>query len=130
MPILTKKEVRTDGAPAPRPFYSQAVIVENMVYVSGSLGIDTTTGKFVEGTVADRTTQILKNISNILEAAGTSLDNAVKINVFLTDIKNFDILNEAYGKFFTEGVKPIRTCVAVKELPFGTDVEIEASAHL
>ncbi|KAF9873085.1 hypothetical protein CkaCkLH20_09595 [Colletotrichum karsti] len=130
MPALKKVEVITDGAPAPLPFYSQGVKVGDMVYVSGSLGIDPSTGKFVEGTVADRTTQILKNISNILEAAGTSLHNAVKLNVFLTDMENFSILNEAYEKFFTQGVRPIRTCVAVKQLPFGTDVEIEASAHL
>ncbi|KAJ2982157.1 hypothetical protein NQ176_g1573 [Zarea fungicola] len=130
MAAVSKKELRTSGAPAPLPFYSQAVVVGNMVYVSGSLGIDSTTGKFVEGTVADRTTRILKNINNILVEANTSLDNAVKLNVFLTDMGNFDTMNAAYGEFFTKGVRPIRTCVAVKELPFGADVEIECSAHL
>ncbi|KAK7453095.1 hypothetical protein CaCOL14_005060 [Colletotrichum acutatum] len=130
MSSMTKREVRTDGAPAPRPFYSQGIIIGNMVYVSGSLGIDPATGKFVEGTIGDRTTRILQNVSNILESAGTSLQNAVKLNVFITDMSNFDALNEAYAKFFTQGPHPVRTCVAVKELPFGTDVEIEASAHL
>ncbi|KAF7540716.1 hypothetical protein G7054_g1170 [Neopestalotiopsis clavispora] len=125
-----KQEVRTDGAPAPLPFYSQGVTVGDMVYVSGSLAIDPATGKFVEGTVADRTRQILKIISNILEAAGSHIDKAVKINVFLTDMANFDAMNGAYHETFNKGVRPIRTCVAVKELPFGADVEIEASAIL
>ncbi|KAJ4982950.1 endoribonuclease L-PSP [Stagonosporopsis vannaccii] len=130
MATVTKKEVRTEGAPAPRPFYSQGVIVGNMVFVSGSLPIDPVTGEFVKGTIGDRTTQVLSNISNILGAAGTSLDKAVKLNVFLTDMSNFSAMNEAYAHFFTEGVRPIRTCVAVKELPMGADIEIEASAHL
>ncbi|CAG9977224.1 unnamed protein product [Clonostachys byssicola] len=130
MSAASKKELRTTGAPAPLPFYSQGVVLGNMVYVSGSLGIDSDTGKFVEGTVADRTTRILENINNILAEAGTSLENAVKLNVFLTDMSNFDVMNGAYAKFFDKGVRPIRTCVAVKELPFGADVEIEASAHL
>ncbi|KAE8410958.1 YjgF-like protein [Aspergillus pseudocaelatus] len=101
-----------------------------MVYVSGRLGIDPATGKMVEGTIADRTTQILGNIAEILKAAGSSLDNVVKINIFITDMQNFSAMNEAYTKAFKTGVKPVRTCVAVKELPQGTDVEIEATAHM
>ncbi|KAI3573546.1 Endoribonuclease L-PSP/chorismate mutase-like protein [Fusarium oxysporum f. sp. albedinis] len=130
MPALTKTEVRTDAAPPPKPFLSQGVVVGNMVYVSGSLGMDPSTGKMVEGTITDRTTRALKNISNILEAAGTSLVNLVKVNIFITDMKNFGAMNEAYMEVVTEGVKPVRTCVAVKQLPFDTDVEIEATAHL
>ncbi|KAH7009484.1 Endoribonuclease L-PSP/chorismate mutase-like protein [Ilyonectria destructans] len=130
MTQVSKKEVRTDGAPAPLPFYSQGVVVGDMVYVSGSLGIDPKTGDFVSGSVADRTLRILTNISNILEAAGSGLENAVKVNIFLADMGNFDIMNEAYNSVFNKGIKPVRTCIAVKELPFGADVEIEASATL
>ncbi|GJC90395.1 rutC family protein PH0854 [Colletotrichum liriopes] len=117
MTLVTKKAVFTDLAPAPLPFYSQCVVVERMAYVSGSLGIDPATGKFVEGTVADRTTQILTNINNILAATGTSLKNAVKLNVFLTDMSDFETMNEAYGKFFTEGVRPVRYLSYFEENP-------------
>ncbi|KAH7009482.1 Endoribonuclease L-PSP/chorismate mutase-like protein [Ilyonectria destructans] len=130
MTAIQKEEVRTDSAPAPMPCLSQGVKVGHMVYVSGSLGIDPATGKSISGTVGDRTTQILKNITNILEAAGTNIDNVVKVNVFLDDMDNFDQMNEAYYAVFNKGVRPVRTCVAVKQLPFGADVEIEASAHL
>ncbi|EEU44981.1 uncharacterized protein NECHADRAFT_85283 [Fusarium vanettenii 77-13-4] len=130
MSTLAKKEVRTDGAPAPKPFLSQGVVVGNMVYVSGSLGMDPSTGKMVEGTITDRTIQALKNISSILEAANTSMANLVKVNVFITDMKDFSAMNEGYLKEVRAGVMPVRTCVAVKQLPFDSDVEIEASAHL
>ncbi|KAM0540809.1 hypothetical protein ACHAPJ_013497 [Fusarium lateritium] len=130
MPDLTKREVRTGAAPPPKPFLSQGVVVGNIVYVSGSLGMDPITGKMIEGTIADRTTQALKNISNILEAAGTSLANLVKVNIFITDMEDFGTMNEAYMEVTTEGVKPARTCVAVKQLPFNSDVEIEATAYL
>ncbi|KAH7123457.1 Endoribonuclease L-PSP/chorismate mutase-like protein [Dactylonectria estremocensis] len=130
MPASIKTEVRTDGAPVPKPFLSQGVVVGNMVYVSGSLGVDPKTGKLVEGTIGDRTDRALKNISNILEAAGTSLSNLVKVNIFITDMSDFNIMNEAYMEVVKEGVMPVRTCVAVKQLPFNTDVEIEATAHM
>ncbi|KAE8422753.1 Endoribonuclease L-PSP/chorismate mutase-like protein [Aspergillus pseudocaelatus] len=125
-----KVAVLTPSAPAPMPVLSQAVICNGMVYVSGSLAIDPSTGRFVEGTVADRTDQIFRNISAILQAAGSSLANIVKVNIFLTEMSNFQTMNEAYAKDIPEGVKPVRTCVAVKELPFGSDVEIECTAAL
>ncbi|KAH7142056.1 Endoribonuclease L-PSP/chorismate mutase-like protein [Dactylonectria macrodidyma] len=128
MSTLTKKEVRTDAAPALKPFYSQGV-VGNIVYVSGSLEMDPNTSKIVEGTIADRITQILKNISNILEAAGISLANLVRVNIFIIDMKNFNAMNEAYIRAVHEGVKAVRTCVAVNQPPLDTDVEIEAIAH-
>ncbi|KAH7463466.1 hypothetical protein FOMA001_g18155 [Fusarium oxysporum f. sp. matthiolae] len=130
MPALTKTEVRTDGAPPPKPFLSQGVVVGNMVYVSGSLGMDPSTGKMIEGTITDRTVRALKNISSILEAAGTSAANLVKVNIFITDMKDFGAMNEGYMEVLTEGIKPVRTCVAVKQLPFDSDVEIEAAAYL
>ncbi|KAL2787433.1 Endoribonuclease L-PSP/chorismate mutase-like protein [Aspergillus keveii] len=74
--------------------------------------------------------QILTNIRAVLEAAGSSLDNVLKMNIFLTNMDNFGIINEAYDEFFTQAIKPARTCVAVYQLPFGTDVEIECTAHL
>lgn len=74
--------------------------------------------------------QSLLNLSAILEEAGSSLDNVVKVNIFLTDMSNFAAMNEVYAQFFAKDPKPVRTCVAVHQLPLGTDVEIECVAHL
>ncbi|CAH0057883.1 unnamed protein product [Clonostachys solani] len=125
-----KEKVHATNAPAPPSFLSQGVVVGDMVYVSGAIGVDPKTNQLVEGTIQDRTTQCLKNISSILNAAGTSIENAVKVNVFITDMSNYDLMNQAYSEVFNQGVVPVRTCVAVKQLPRLTDVEIEASAHL
>lgn len=120
--------ILTDKAPKPIPQLSQAVKYNGLVYCSGSLGANPETGKFVEGSVKDRTRQCLKNLSAVLEAAGSSLNNALKVNVYLTDMKNFVAMNEAYDEYFTQGPKPARTCVAVYQLPLGADVEVECVA--
>jgi reactive intermediate/imine deaminase len=116
--------VLTDKAPKPIPQLSQAVKYGGMVYCSGSLGVDPSTSKFVEGSVQDRTVclslgtvrpiltscqrQALKNLSAVLEAAGSSLQNVVKVNVFLTDMSNFAAMNEVYDEFFVWQPKPVR----------------------
>ncbi|KAK4250008.1 Endoribonuclease L-PSP/chorismate mutase-like protein [Corynascus novoguineensis] len=120
--------VLTGEAPKPLPQLSQAVKYNGMVYCSGSLGIDPKTSKFVDGSVKDRTRQALKNLSAVLEAAGSSLQNVIKVNVFLTDMTNFAAMNEVYDEFFVWQPKPCRTCVAVHQLPFNSDVEIECTA--
>lgn len=74
--------------------------------------------------------QALTNLSAVLSAAGSSIDNVVKVNVFLTDMKDFAAMNGVYAKVFSADPKPVRTCVAVHQLPLGTDVEIELTAHL
>jgi len=125
-----KTIVSTTNAPPPLPIFSQAVICNGMVYCSGCIGNKNETLNIVEGTVGDRTAQALTNLSAILESAGSSLKNVVKVNVFLSDMANFGPMNEVYKTFFEEGKMPCRTCVAVKELPFKTDVEIECTAHL
>ncbi|KAI9729262.1 MAG: hypothetical protein M1834_006932 [Cirrosporium novae-zelandiae] len=124
-----KKSVLTDKAPLPLPQFSQAIVYNGMIYCSGNVGIDPKTSKLVEGSVTDRAAQALSNLASILEAAGSSLENVVKVNIFLTDMANFAALNKAYDAVFQEP-KPCRTCVAVKELPYKTDVEIELTAHL
>ncbi|KAF4635007.1 hypothetical protein G7Y89_g3089 [Cudoniella acicularis] len=128
--MVQKEVVLTDKAPAPLPFYSQAIKCQGMVYCSGSIGMDPVTNKVIEGGVADRTTQALNNLAAILEAAGSSIDNVVKVNVFLTNMENFAAMNKVYESFFSKNPKPVRTCVAVYQLPLGTDVEIELTAHL
>ncbi|KAF7188928.1 hypothetical protein HII31_09851, partial [Pseudocercospora fuligena] len=125
-----KKVILTDSAPKPLPgIYSQAIVANGTVYCSGQVAMNPETGKLVEGSVADRTHQCIKNLSAVLKEAGTSIENAVKVNVFIDDMKHFAEMNEVYKQYWGEH-KPCRTCVAAKQLPLGTDVEIECIAVL
>ncbi|PMD16426.1 hypothetical protein NA56DRAFT_708955 [Hyaloscypha hepaticicola] len=128
--MTLKESVLTDKAPAPMPLFSQAIKCNGMVYCSGSIGIEPTSMKIVEGGVADRTKQALTNLSEVLKAAGSSIGNVVKVNIFITNMENYAAMNKAYETFFSKEPKPCRTCVAVHQLPLGTDVEIELTAHL
>ncbi|KAJ5096164.1 YjgF/Yer057p/UK114 family [Penicillium alfredii] len=126
MAKVTRTPVRTERAPLPAPFLSQGLVVGDVVYCSGQVGTDPTTGKLVEGSIQDRTRQILRNLNAVLEAGGSSLHDAIKVNIFLADMADFPAVNEVYDTFFVDP-KPVRTCVSVKSLPLGTDVEIECS---
>ncbi|KAI6849321.1 hypothetical protein KC332_g1401 [Hortaea werneckii] len=105
--------------------YSQAVIAGPHIFVSGQIPA-TAEGKLVEGSIADKTTACCEGLKNILEDAGSSISRCVKVTVFLTTMENFAEMNSVYEKYFTH--KPSRSCVAVKELPKGVPVEIEAMA--
>ncbi|KAJ2983191.1 hypothetical protein NQ176_g875 [Zarea fungicola] len=122
--------VATTSAPKVGPFMSQAVISNGLVFSAGSLGIDPKTGKFVEGTVADRAAQALRNLDAVFVAAGTSLSKAVKVNIYLSSMDWLPQVNEAYAEFFTTDPKPARTCVAGAVLPLNAELEIEAVASL
>lgn len=124
---MSRKQVLTDGAPKPIPVLSQALVHNSVVYCSGQTGVDPATGKLVEGDIKARTHQVLKNLKAVVEAAGSSMDKALKVNVFITDMKNFADVNEVYDQYFSHP-KPVRTCIGVAQLPLGTDVEIEMSA--
>ncbi|OAX84732.1 hypothetical protein ACJ72_00898 [Emergomyces africanus] len=126
----SKKVILTEKAPKPRPVLSQAIVYNDMIYCSGSLGMDPVTEKMIEGPVEVRTEQALRNLAAVLEAGNSSLDNVVKVNVFLASMDDFAAMNKVYGQFFSGPAKPCRTCVAVKELPRGTDVEIECTAFV
>ncbi|KAF2815076.1 endoribonuclease L-PSP [Mytilinidion resinicola] len=128
----TKEVVLSDSSPKPFPVmpFSAAVKCNGFVFCSGNIGVDPVSLKVIEGPIQDRTRQALKNITGVLKDAGSSIENIVKINVYLTSMTNFGAMNEAYLEFFPGDYLPARTCVAVKELPLGTDVEIECTAHL
>ncbi|EAW13385.1 L-PSP endoribonuclease family protein [Aspergillus clavatus NRRL 1] len=126
MANATRTPIRTNKAPLPPRFLSQGIVVGDMVYCSGQLGVNPATGKMVGGPIQARTKQILQNLNAVLEAGGSSLHDAVKVNIFLADMNDFAAVNEVYETFF-EDPKPARTCVAVKTLPQGSDVEIECS---
>ena len=124
---MTRTRVSTESAPAALGPYSQAIILDSMVYASGQIALDPATGQLVEGDVQAQTHQVLQNLTAVLGAAGSSLANVVKTTVFLTDMGNFTAMNEIYATYFGD-IPPARSTVAVAELPKGAQVEIEAIA--
>lgn len=119
--------ITTDKAPGAIGPYSQAIKTGGMVYCSGQIPIDPATGEFVSDDVVEQTEQVLKNLSAVLEAAGTSLSNVVKTTVFLADMGDFAAMNEVYGRYFSEN-KPARATVQAARLPKDARVEIECIA--
>lgn len=122
---MTRQILETDKAPAAIGPYSQAVSVGGTVFVSGQLPIDPATGKMVEGNIAEKTRQILTNLTAVAKSAGLTLENVAKTTIFLTDLGEFKEMNEAYSEFFPEG-PPARSTVQVAALPLGSNIEIEA----
>jgi 2-iminobutanoate/2-iminopropanoate deaminase len=122
-----KEIISTENAPGAIGPYSQAVKTGGMVFCSGQIPIDVTTGEFVSSDVAEQTEQVLKNLSAVLEAAGTSLNNVVKTTVFLADMNDSTAMNEVYAKHFSEN-KPARATVQAAGLPRGARVEIDCIA--
>lgn len=120
--------IHTPNAPAAIGPYSQAVKAGSMVFVSGQIPIDPATGAFAGEDIVTQTRRSLTNVKNILEAAGYALTDVVKTTVLLADIADFAAMNEVYAQFFTENC-PARACFAVKDLPKGALVEIEAIAN-
>ncbi|MCW5961661.1 MAG: RidA family protein [Pyrinomonadaceae bacterium] len=121
-----KEIISTENAPAAIGPYSQAVKTGNLVFCSGQIPIDPTTGEFVSEDVTEQTEQVIKNLIEVLKAAGTSLDNVVKTTCFLADMNDFAAMNEVYARFFTE--KPARATVQAARLPRDAKVEIEVIA--
>ncbi len=122
------KTVETKAAPAAIGPYSQAKIVGNIVYCSGQIPVNPATSVIEGKTVAEQTHQSCKNVAALLEAAGTSIDKVIKTTCFLANIADFAEFNAVYEKYFTG--KPARSCVAVKDIPKGALVEIEAIAEI
>ncbi len=120
--------IHTDNAPAAIGPYSQAIEVDGFIYASGQLPVDPATGSFPEGGIKEQTHQSLTNVQSILKAAGTDLGHVVKTTVFLASMDDFAAMNEVYAEFFSQPY-PARSAVAVKQLPKGALVEIEAVAH-
>jgi len=116
----------SDAPPAIGP-YSQAIRVGSLLFISGQTPIDPATGKIVSGGPTSEAEQCLKNIRAILNAAGMGMRDVIKVTVFITDMAHFTLVNEVYVKVFSAPF-PARSCVAVKELPLGCLVEIEAIA--
>lgn len=126
---MMKKIVFTEQAPKPIGPYSQAVIVDKLIFISGTLGIEPSSGNLVSGGIAEETKQIFSNLKAILESIGLSLDDIVKTTVYLTDLGKFTEMNNVYNQYFSKDY-PARATVQVSALPKGACVEIEAIAAL
>lgn len=126
---MTKQIVHANNAPQPVGTYSQAVKAGNLLFVSGQLPINPDSGELVTGNFKDRTRQVLNNLKNIIEAAGSNMNKVVKTNVYLTDLSNFAEVNEVYSEFFPSD-PPARAAVQVSKLPLDTDIEIESIAEV
>ena len=120
------KKVATEKAPAAIGPYSQAIDCGEIVFTSGQIPINPATGNVEAVTIEEQTEQVMKNLGEVLKAAGSSFERAIKTTCFLSDIADFAAFNGVYAKYFTE--KPARSCVAVKDLPKGVKVEVEVIA--
>lgn len=120
--------VYTKNAPNAIGPYSQAVVTGNLVFTSGQIAINPESGNVEADTIEAQTEQVCKNLCEVLAAAGSSIEKAVKTVCFLSDMDNFAAFNEVYGKYFTS--KPARSCVAVKTLPKNVLVEVDVIAEL
>ena len=120
------QKVSTEKAPAAIGPYSQAVICGEMVFTSGQIAINPESGRVEAETIQEQTQQVMKNLGEVLKAAGSGFENAVKTTCFLADIADFAAFNEIYAQYFT--TCPARSCVAAKDLPKGVKVEVEVIA--
>lgn len=119
--------VQTNNAPAAIGPYSQAVVAGNLVFTSGQIPLDPQTGEMVGSTITEQAHRVCMNLKAVLEAAGSSLDRAIKTVCFLSDMADFAAFNEVYAQYFTG--KPARSCVAARALPKGALVEVEVVAE-
>ena len=122
-----KRIIKTEDAPKAIGPYSQAVVAGGFVFASGQIPTDPATGQFVEGGISEQTRQVLRNLSKVLEAAGTGLERVVKTTVFLADMDDFAAMNEVYARFFGEN-PPARSTVQAARLPRDARVEIDVIA--
>ena len=121
------KQVHTNRAPAALGPYSQAVVSGGLCFTSGQIALSPETGEIVGADIASQTRQVLENLCAVLAAAGTSTETVVKTTCYLADIADFAAFNAVYAEYFPG--KPARSCVAVKDLPRGALVEVEAVAE-
>ena len=126
---MSKEAIHSDNAPAAIGTYSQAIRANNVVFLSGQIPLDPATMEVVDGDFAARARRVFDNLAAVAEAAGGSLDNIVKLTVFLTDLDNFATINDVMEDYFQQPF-PARAAVGVAALPRGADVEVDAIISL
>jgi len=129
MEVRMKKIISTTNAPAAIGPYSQATVYNQILYVSGQLPINPATGELITGDISAQTHQVMQNLSAIVDAAGSRMENILKCTILLTDMADFTAVNEAYATYFPKE-PPARICYQVVALPKGADVEIDAVCAL
>ncbi|QNJ98811.1 Rid family detoxifying hydrolase [Constantimarinum furrinae] len=123
-----KKIINSSKAPAPIGAYSQAVLKGSMLFTSGQIAIDPTTGELVNESIQKETKQVMENLKAVLEEAGMTFENVLKSSIFISDMKNFSQINEVYAGYFNEDTAPARETVEVANLPKYVNVEISMIA--
>jgi 2-iminobutanoate/2-iminopropanoate deaminase len=126
---MARQAVQTDEAPAAIGPYSQAIRAGTLLFISGQIPLDPASGQVVEGDAAIQTHRVMRSLGAILQAADADYDHVVRTTIFLTDLADFAVVNEAYGSYFADPA-PTRATVQVAALPKGVSVEIDAIAYL
>ena len=123
--------IKTDAAPDPVGPYNQAIKAGSFIFCSGQIAINPTSNKIdCLGDIKGETTQVLNNLKAVLTASGAKLEDVIKTTIFLTDLNNFQIVNEIYSEFFQNEPSPARACVEVSSLPKGVLIEIDCVAYI
>ncbi len=131
MTLPSKRAVETKFAPSPVGPYSQAVIAGGWLFCSGQIGLDASTGVIVgEGDIEAETRQVIKNLLAVLHASNAKASQVIKTNIYLINLKDFELVNKIYGEVFSQEISPARACVEVSGLPKGALVEIDCVAWL
>ena len=125
-----KKIINTDKSPAPIGPYNQAILKDNMLFISGQIGLEPISMKLNNNSIEDETNQVMINLKHILKEANMDFGNVVKTSIFLSDMDLFKKVNDIYGKYIIEGNEPARETIAVKTLPMSVNVEISMIAIL
>lgn len=123
-----KTSICTNKSPKATGSFSQAIRTDNYIFTSGQIYL-TPEGKLLEGSTKDKVHQVIRNLKNILEEAGSSLDDVIKTTIYVTDMGNYAKINEIYGQYFKEPY-PAREVVCVKELPLGAEIEMSMIAYI
>jgi 2-iminobutanoate/2-iminopropanoate deaminase len=124
--MTTIKPINTTKSPKAIGHYSQAIIVGNLIFTSGQISIEPETGLMMDGSIEEQTERVIKNLKAILESAGSSLEKVVKVNVYLSDINDFDRMNKVYSEFFIS--KPARATIQAGKLPRNAKIEMDVIA--
>ena len=123
-----KKVINTNNSPAPIGPYNQAILKNNMLFISGQIALDPDSMNLNNSSIREETHQVMKNLKNILKEVNMDFKNVVKSSIFLSDMDHFNDVNEVYGSYLKEGQEPARETIAVKTLPMKVNVEISMIA--
>lgn len=123
-----KKIIQTKGAPEPIGPYSQAVLINNMLFTSGQIAVAPDSGKLVIDTIVKETEQVMKNLKAVLISADMTFDNVIKSTIYITNMDDFEAINKVYGAYFKDAIAPARETVQVAKLPKNVNIEISVIA--